>query len=189
MITKEDFIAFKSGNREAFKIVFDSYYKGLFFFTKKYLTDDAEVEDLLQEVFTMLWEKKDTLQDALSVKAFLYVSARNKALNEIRHKKVVDEHQKELAGSLKEASYFKNHLIEEETYRILITAINELPEQSRQVCKMVMNGVRNVEIAEELSISTSTVKYHKQQAFALLRQKMGDHVHIIPWLLALFDAY
>lgn len=188
MFTNNDFIAFKQGNEQAFKAIFDCYYKGLFFFAKKYLADDSEVEDLLQEVFRMLWEKKATLKDALALKTFLYVSTRNRALNIIRHNKIVTEHQNEFIAKVGDLSYFKNQLIEEETYRLLINAINELPAQSQKVCKMLMNGARNVEIAEVLGITTSTVKYHKQQAFSILREKLGEQILILPVLVALFES-
>jgi len=187
MITINVFNDFKSGKLEAFKLVFDSYYKTLFLFSKKYISDESEIEDLLQEVFTMLWEKKATLNNVMSVKAFLYVSVRNRALNIIRHQKVVEEHQQDMFRELAGESFYRNNLIEEETYRILISAINELPSQTQKVCRMVMNGTRNVDIAEELKISTSTVKYHKQQAFSILKKKLVNHIFVLPLLMALFE--
>ncbi|MCT4586484.1 MAG: RNA polymerase sigma-70 factor [Carboxylicivirga sp.] len=188
MINTEDFNSFKKGDKRLFKQVFDSFYKGLFLFARKYIASDSEVEDLLQEVFVMLWEKKDQLADAMSLKAFLYVSVRNKALNKLRHQKVVDEHQKEMLLNLSGEAFYKENLIEEETYRLLLNAIDTLPVQTRRVCQMVMNGARNVDIAEELEISKHTVKYHKQQAFSVLREKLSDYVYVLPILIALFET-
>ncbi|WP_430812426.1 RNA polymerase sigma-70 factor [Carboxylicivirga sp. 1411-1] len=187
MLTEDEFRKFKSGETQLFKQVFDSFYKGLFLFAKKYIHDDVAIEDLLQEVFTMLWEKKNTLNDVNSVKAFLYVSVRNKALNTLRHQKVVDEHQREMIQVLQGEDFYKNNLIEEETYRLLLAAIDLLPEPTLQICRMVMNGVRNVDIADELEISTSTVKYHKRQAFAFLREKLGEQVFLLAFLISLFE--
>lgn len=187
MLSLKDFKSFRKGDRKAFKLIFDTFYKPLIIFATKYVNDADLAEDLVQEVFVKLWEKRETIENSMTVKAFLFTSVKNKALNHFRHQKVVDVHQKEMIQTKSDESFFKNHLIVEETYRLLIEAIHDLPDQTRKVCTLSMNGVKNAEIAEELDLSTSTVKYHKNQAITILRGKLKDHLFLLPLLPYFFD--
>ncbi|MCT4613573.1 MAG: RNA polymerase sigma-70 factor [Marinifilaceae bacterium] len=187
MIDNKEFKKFKKGDRIIFKKVFDSFYNGLFLFANKYVNNHQESEDILQEVFSMLWNKKDEIKNADSLKAFLYVSVRNSALNIIRRKKLVDNSNSQLKIDLYDEDFYKENLIEEETFRILIQAIETLPSQTSKVCKMVLNGSRNIDIAEELGITTHTVKYHKQQAFSELKKKLSNHIYLCVLLSAFFE--
>lgn len=183
------FEEFKSGNEVAFRMLFDQYYKALFLFAKRYLTDENEIEDVLQEIFIMLWEKRDGLKDVQSLKAFLYVSVRNKALNILRHKKQIDKHQNEQLESMEDESFYAQNLIDTETYRLLNEAIDKLPAQTQTVSRLSLNGARNTDIAEQLNITTSTVKYHKQQALKLLKQHLGNNLALIYLIAALFNQH
>jgi len=187
MFTPQDFNLFRKGDRQAFKSIFDTFYKALLIFAKKYVQDNDLAEDLVQEVLVKLWEKRKTIEDASTIKAFLYMSVKNKALNHFRHQKVIDIHQKEMLQDKSNELFFKNHLIEEETYRLLVQAIEDLPEQTRKVCTLSMNGAKNAQIAEELDLSTSTVKYHKNQAINILRDRLKDQLFLLPLLASLLD--
>ncbi|RXQ90972.1 RNA polymerase sigma-70 factor [Ancylomarina salipaludis] len=187
MFTSQDFDLFRKGDRQAFKCIFDTFYKALLIFAKKYVQDNDLAEDLVQEVLVKLWEKRRTIEDASTIKAFLYMSVKNKALNHLRHQKVINAHQKEILQDKSNELFFKNHLIEEETYRLLIQAIESLPEQTRKVCALSMNGAKNAQIAEELDLSTSTVKYHKNQALSILRERLKNQLFLLPLLAYLLD--
>ncbi|MRT94728.1 RNA polymerase sigma-70 factor [Ancylomarina sp. 16SWW S1-10-2] len=187
MLSPKDFKSFRKGDRKAFKLIFDTFHKPLIIFATKYVNDADLAEDLVQEIFVKLWEKRKTIENSITIKAFLFTSVKNRALNHFRHLKVVDVHQKEMIQSKSEESFFKNHLIEEETYRLLIQAIHSLPDQTRKVCTLSMNGVKNAQIAEELNLSTSTVKYHKNKAITILRAKLKDHLFLLPLLPFFFD--
>ncbi len=175
-------------DKQVFKKIFDSFYKGLILFAKKYVIDPDLAEDIVQEVFVMLWEKRVDMKNIDAVKSLLYASVRNKALNHFRHQKVIDRHHEEMKQELSQEFFFKNHLIEEETYRLVLQAITELPEQSQKVCVMSINGVKNAQIAEELEITTSTVKYHKTKVISTLKSRLSNHVYLLLLLINLIDS-
>lgn len=187
MFTPQDFYLFRNGDRQAFKCIFDTFYKALLIFAKKYVQEHDLAEDLVQDVLVKLWEKRKTIEDASTIKAFLYMSVKNKAINHFRHQKIVDVHQKEMIQTKSEESFFKNHLIEEETYRMLVQAIGDLPDQTQKVCTLSMNGVKNAQIAEELNLSTSTVKYHKNKALNILRERLKNQIFLLPLLPYFLD--
>lgn len=187
MITLKDFESFRKGDKLAFKKIFDTFYKGLFLFAQKYVAESDLAEDFVQEVFVKLWETRETIKESSTIKAFLYVSVRNKALNYFRHQKIVEQYQKEMVLEKSEEFFFKNQLIEEETYRLLLNSIEQLPDQTQKVCIMSMNGIQNAQIAEELELTVSTIKYHKQQAISILKKQLKDHLYLIPLLTSLLD--
>jgi len=80
---------------------------------------------------------------------------------------------------------FKNTILEEETYRILYQAINELPEQSAKIMKLTLDGLQNQEISERLGVSVNTVKTLKYNSIKKLRSQLKDFYYIIPLFLGL----
>lgn len=188
MFISENLKLFRKGDKKVFKLIFETFYKPLHIFAVKYVKDSDLAEDLVQEVFVKLWEKRETWVDTVTVKAFLYTSVKNKALNHFRHQKVIDTHQKQMLADKSSELFFKNHLIEEETYRILLQAVEALPDQTRKVCVLSMNGVQNAQIAEELDLSVSTVKYHKSQALFILKKHLGKQLFLLPLLTQLIDS-
>lgn len=71
--------------KEGFEILFKQYYEPLCNFVFGMVKDYDASEDVIQELFVKLWEKRNDFSDDISVKAYLYRAARNMALNQIRH--------------------------------------------------------------------------------------------------------
>ncbi len=79
--------------------------------------------------------------------------------------------------------FFRDILIEEETYRIVYEAIDALPTQSRRVIKLSLEGKQNKEISEEMGISVNTVKSLKYKAMDVLRVALKDYYYVLLLLL------
>ena len=75
--------------------------------------------------------------------------------------------------------YYMRSVIEEETRRLIFTAIDSLPEHCRKVCLLNLEGMDNQEIADELQVSLNTVKFHKKNAYKLLRDKLKDQFYLL----------
>lgn len=67
----------------------------------------------------------------------------------------------------------------EEVWRQLIEEINRLPDRQRKIFTLAMNGKKNSEIAEALSISADTVKTQKRRAIARLQRKFGPAILLL----------
>ena len=78
----------RSSDAQAFEQLFKQYHQAIFNFLFYKLGDSQAAEDILQDVFILLWEKRHTIDENLSVESFLYTIARNMVLNHIRHHKV-----------------------------------------------------------------------------------------------------
>lgn len=165
---------FRKGNKTAFNQIFDTFYSSLCLFTNKYINDFKESEDIAQEAFIIIWEKRKNFSNINSLKAFLYQTAKNKSLNAIKHLKVKNRYNEARIKELETENYFADHLIEEETHRIIIQRINELPPQSRKIILHSLKGLKNNEIAEKMEISINTVKTQKKIAYKKLKFQLKD---------------
>jgi len=164
----------KKGNNEAFEEIFSSFYPALCNFANNFVYDVQVSEDFVQEVFISLWDYKKNFDDLLSLKSFLYKSVRNKCLNFIKHQKIVSNHIDASLKDMENDAFYFDHIIEEETHRLIYDAINELPPGCRKILLLSINGLSNPEIAEDLNISVNTVKTQKAIAYKQLRVKLKE---------------
>jgi len=150
------------------------YYKRICAFGYRYITDASEVEDIIQDVFLSLWERKKDFDHPDSIKTFLYTTARNKCLNYLKHKKVVRKHEAPLLKELESDQFFIDHVIEEEVFSQLHMEIKMLPEASQKIMMLSLKGKKIREIAQQLGVSENTVKTQKKLAYAKLRTKLSS---------------
>lgn len=167
---------FISGDKKAFKIVFDKYYNALCAFTYKYIPDQSEIEDIVQDVFISFWEHKKAFDHEDSLKAYLFTSTRNKCLNTLKHNLVKQKHEASLIYELESEHFFIRQVIEEDTFNLLYQEINELPLSAQKIMLLALKGRKNKEIAEKLRISENTVKTQKKIAYAKIKANLGPAI-------------
>jgi RNA polymerase sigma-70 factor (ECF subfamily) len=166
------------GDKKIFRQVFEEFYPSLILFANRYLNDSEQAEDMVQETFIGLWERRTTLYSENGLKSYLYQSVKNKSLNYIRHGKLKDRHISEELRK-KNADDFESFFIEEESLRLFYKIIEELPEKQKEVVLLTLKGLNRNEIAEQLDITVDTVKYHKQKAFSILREKLKGNFYLL----------
>jgi len=171
----------KSGDAKAFEELFNQYYPSMCVVARSYVDDEGEAEDIAQEAFIKLWNSKDKYDSIDSIKTFLYVLVKNMSLNHLRRNKLGDKYVKSL--DKEDFLFFRNQVIEEETYRILQQAINALPKQSSKIMQMSLQGLQNQEIAERLEVSVNTVKTLKYNSLKTLKTTLKDYYFILLLLL------
>ena len=179
VVTYEDI---KNGDTKAFASLFQEFYPSMCIVAMKFIADQSAAEDIAQEAFIKLWEKRKAYKEIPSLKTFLYVSVKNLCFNYIRDKKVtVDYKSSEVEN---QEAIFKDLLIEEEAYRIIDDAVNALPPQSARIVKMYLDGKQNKEISEILGISVNSVKTLKYNALNSLKILLKDYFYILLLFLA-----
>ena len=178
-MNKETLQSLNRGNKNAYQIVFEKYFNALCAFCYKYLNDQSETEDIVQEVFISFWEHKKDFDHLNAIKAFLYTSARNKCLNHLKHRLVKQKHESALIYELESEQFFTNHVIEEEAFNQLYSEIKALPESSQKIMLLALKGLKNREIAEKLVISENTVKTQKKIAYAKLKHKLSPVLNAV----------
>lgn len=163
----------KEGNQSAFQSLFELYSKPLFQFSINYLKSKESAEDVVQEVFTKVWNNRAALKTDTSFKSYLFTIALNSIrkyfndlskLNDAKHNLLLD------------VSDNKRMLDDRDDYQILLDKLEELigemPEKRRQVfIKKKLEEKSLKEIASELNITSKTVEYHITEAMKFLKRE------------------
>lgn len=144
-------------------------------FASAYLHDNSCAADVVQEAFSKLWNHRTDFDNFSKLKSFLYTVVRNDCLNLIRNRKMKQED----LSVLESAGFYRDHLLEEEAYRIFYEAVEELPNKSRQVIQYALDGMKNAEIAERMHITENTVHTLKKNAYKRLKQNLKDYFYLL----------
>ena len=171
--------------RSNFDKIYVTYYFRMYRFAKEYVLFDEDAENIVQDVFLLLWEKRDVLDIQVSLMSYLFSLVKNKCLDHIRHRLVVEEYQQEFKAKLSSLEALNYTLTsEEDIERVLMEAINKLPERCRVIfLKSRLEGKKNREIAEELNISASTVENQMTIALKKLRLELKDYLPLLLFLI------
>jgi RNA polymerase sigma-70 factor (ECF subfamily) len=170
---------------DAYETLYQDYYRSLVLYAMNFVRQKEIAEDIVQNLFVSIWERETTFISPLSLKAFLYNSIKNKSLNYIKHLEVEEEYAQFTLENAEEAIDMDREMDEEEIYRQLFLAIEELPARCREIFEMYMDGKRNDEIAETLSISIETVKTQKKRAIKHLKSRMSVYAFILIYFIIL----
>lgn len=169
----------KEGNKTAFEIIFDRYWKRLFAYAFRIYKDENKCEDIIQEMFISLWEKSlDT--NILNLEAYLIRSVKYKIANHIRDLKFTPIHH-EILQNMPNILKPDNHMEYEEFEKEIFNEIKKLPPKCQQVFMLSrFEDYTNPEIAEELDISIRTVEKHISNALKFLKSTIENHHIVIP---------
>lgn len=169
-----------------FKFLFDEYYTSLFYYANRIVKNSEVADDITQEVFISLWDKKSDFKFH-SIAGFLYTSVRFKCMNYLRTEN--KRSQKHVEMSVVDRIQVDDRLclIEEDMIRQIKKEINSMPEQRRKVFELHVTGYGQQEIADELGISVNTVKTHKLKARQYLKEQLKDSLYIL--FILYFDNF
>lgn len=165
-----------NGDSRALKLFFEGFYPSVCVYAIKFLKQSDVAEDIAQDAFVQFWKIRDHFTSILKIRAFIYTTVRNACINYLKQKKTREDI---LARSslVEEASY--ELLIEEETYRLLDAAIQQLPDRTREIILLALQGRNNPEIAEILGVSLNTIKTLKKNAYVDLRHMLSNQTYLL----------
>ena len=172
----------RRGKEEAFAYVFRMYYSPLLNYAGRILKDVEAANDVVQECFCRLYERRRELRKELQVRPYLYKSVYNACMDAIKHQKVESNYiNQELLdfyfSKVVETPEAEQALLDEDLKGAIQDAINKLPERCREIFVLSkVDGLSNKQIAEQLNISVKTVEAQMTTAFVRLRKELG-------WLL------
>lgn len=175
--------------QDTFEKIYKLYYPKMFAFAKNYISVNEDVENIVQDVFLVLWEKKDELELSCTLTTYLFTLVKNRCLNFLRHKLIEEEYN----AQMKEELGFKLYALESMEYsyhsekelqEIIQRALDTLPERCREVfIKSRIEGLKYKEISEELGISVNTVENHIVTALKKLRVELKDYLPLLLFLV------
>ena len=162
----------KQDDQLAFKQVFYKYIDPLSHFVNFYIHDWDATEELVMDLFSFIWENRTTLEIKITLKAYLFQAAKNKAFTHKRDKKetvAIDD----VSGQLFSTEDWQVEF--DELTRLVEEAVSLLPEKCREIFSRSRDkNLTNREIAEELGISVKTVEGQITIALKKIKAFLGD---------------
>jgi len=184
---KELFERFQQGDEYAFTVIYQRYQGCLYLHALKMLNDRDKAQDVIQELFTRFWHKRNDLVLTTSLSSYLYTAVRNKVLDEFAHEKVIAKYQQSLQEFMDKGEYVTDSWVRErELTAIIEKEIAALPPKMREVFELSRKGYLSYQaIAEKLDVSEHTVRKHITRAIKKLRSKFDLVTILISILLKL----
>lgn len=166
--------AIREGDRTAFKNFYDLNYAPLYRFLVGRGIRHDEAEDLIQKAFILIWEKRETIDESKSLKAFLFQIAYRQMLNHLEYQsKFKDE-------DLQDMEMITQNPVDDIDYPQLLNFVKkvilQMPEKRRMVFELCfMKQFTYKEAADALAVSVKTVENHMALAFKDLRSAMIEY--------------
>ncbi len=173
--------AIRQGNERIFEETFRKYYQSLCNYANSILKEMDEAEEVVQNLFLSIWEKRNDLEINISLKSYLYRAVHNHCLNRIKHLKIREEYQ-QYATNFYDASYesVSQTVMKNELEQKIEEAIRKLPEQCRLIFRMSrFEELKYHEIAEQLELSPKTVENQIGKALKILRVELAEYLPLI----------
>lgn len=161
-----------------FETLFKAHFKGLHAYAITIIKDEAAAEDIVQNTFFKLWEKKETLGEIASLPAYLYRSVYNESLNYLRHSKVKSAYAQFTVQQMNDKEHTAAQRVGlKELEQKLDKALKELPEQCRTIFQMSrFEELKYREIADRLGLSVKTIENQMGKALKILRTQLIDYL-------------
>lgn len=158
-----------------FKQVFEDLYQTLCVFASGFLKDDVQAADVVQEIFIKLWEHQGAADQTFNAKSYLYTAVRHQCLNILRDRKEVAED----LTFFESTPFYEDVIIEKESYRIFYNAVDSLPPQTRRIIYMSIDGLKNADIAAQLSVTEANVHRLKKLAYKKLKTLLKEYYYLL----------
>jgi RNA polymerase sigma-70 factor (ECF subfamily) len=167
------FIFLKRRDEGSFAIFFETYYRPLVAYITQYTNDFDEAEDIAQNCFVAIWEKRKKLDINTSLKSYLYGAAYNLFIDKYRKNKKMNDYIENIKHSTLQEIFINepdDSLAKQ--LKFLDKTISELPEKCRRIFIMSKkDGKSYKEIAEQLEISVKTVEAQIRIALIKIRER------------------
>ena len=181
-----------SGDESSFEKIYLYYYRRLKYFSMQYISDSEACCNIIQDVFTELWDKRQTLHIDTNLHAWLFTVTKNKSLkmiSQLKSRHNYDNYIKyrELDINYKSLDAFDTSDIVFEELQIQIKAtLEKLSPACRRVFEMSrFEDKKNREIAEELNLSIKTIEAQISKALRSLKTDLKDYLPLF-YILFLF---
>ena len=165
---------------KAFRYLYDKYASTLRYFSAKYVDDDATIEDVVQDAFLNLWEKRNEFKTESTIKAYLYKIVRSFSVDTIRRRNIANRYAEKIVLEKEDQEFFLENIVESEVFQMIQTVFNELSPSCREVYQLSLHGKSHEEISQLLDISVNTVKKHKNNANHYMRARLK---HVVSFFL------
>ena len=174
----------KRGDTKAFEMTFRRFAPRLEAFACRYTNDSIEAEDIVQEAFLKLWERRELLEN-ISLSAFLFMLVRNDCLNRAKHQQIIESVEVRLTEMEQVEQLYAIDFAEDPStrlvYKELATAIDHIMEALPDKCREAftlsrLKGLKNREIASQMAITEKVVEKHITRALKRFKEGLAGYL-------------
>lgn len=176
-----------------FEEIYTLYYPKLVRFSREYVNSIEDAENIVQDVFYVLWQQRENIDELRNVNAYLFRLAKNKCIDFLRHKirigdlhcSLQDVEEKELQFKLYSIEQFDEQSLSSEAIETMVNkAIDTLPPKCREIFVLSrLDGMRYQEIADQLNLSTNTISNQIAIALKKLKNELKDYLPLLSFVL------
>ena len=175
--------ALQAGDEQAFDFVYRHYFSRLCGFCSQYVSEQEEIEEIVQDTMMWLWENRSCLLPDLTLKTLLFTIVKNKAFNRLSHFEIKRKVHQEIVEKFESEFENPDFYLTNELFHLYHEALKQLPTEFRIAFEMNRNQhLTHKEIAEKLHVSAQTVNYRIGQALKLLRIALKDYLPLFTFL-------
>ncbi len=166
----------KDGDEIAFKEIYQRYKEKVYFFALRYVKNEAEASEILQQVFVKLWDSRHKIRRDKQLINYLFTITKNTLFHDLEKQKTRQAYIEYLKIYASAQSFATDEqILFDECRNALKEAIRELPAKRRQIfLSRKDHGMTYKAIAEQFHISIKTVETHISLATKSLREKMEE---------------
>ncbi|MCM4152631.1 RNA polymerase sigma-70 factor [Arenibacter sp. N53] len=160
-----------AGEGKAFEQVMETYYKKLLIYAYSFTNDYPQAQDIVQNVFLRLWERRQNINIRESFQGLLYKSVYNEFIDNIRKNKPTTSLDEAYWNAVNIAVDDANNQLLEEKISLVKREVEQLPAKCKQVFLLSkQDGLTNSEIAAYLNISVKAVEGQITNAYNIIRK-------------------
>ena len=176
----------KYGEKKAYQKLFERYAPKIHQFSLSYLKNEEDAEELVQDVFLKIWEKREILDASQNIKAYIFKIAVNTIYDFIRYKNIESAFSDFAKVNFNRSSNDTwDTVVFEEMKTTLNGLIAKMPEQRKRIFRLSKTkGLTNDEIAQKLNLSKRTVENQLYRAIIFLKEHLKNES-----LFAIFFFY
>lgn len=188
---KNAVIKLKEGNEDAFIQIYNEYRNKVYSYAFQLSKSDITAEEIVQEVFIRIWQKRDQINVELPFNAYIKKITLNHVLNHLKKVSREKALQEQIYHTIeKSANRTEDLLLEKELRQVYLDAIIRLPPQKKLIYQMSRTEeLSHEEIAQKLNISKNTVKNHMVEASKFIRDYVHKNGGIICFIIASSDYF
>lgn len=187
-----DYLLWSISNKDdqtAYRSLFEQYYVALCQFARRYIDDQETREDIVQDVFFTIWEKRKTISPTISARNYLVTCVRNLCLNYLRDQGYKQDYETNIQKRI--PAYVENQddiYTLQELRELLNKTLAKLPPEYRLAFEMNRFENKSIEeIAEIMGVSDRTVKRYKSRAIEILKEELKDYLPLLMLASRLFS--
>jgi RNA polymerase sigma-70 factor, ECF subfamily len=169
----------KKGDMRAFDTIYERYCKRMYCFAIRYIKQEEDAEEIVQEVFLKIWESRKRIDTYSSFNSFIFTIAYNTTISLLRKRVNENKYLEQL--QLRQQINNSDEIIDEIHFKQikeqLNTSLNQLTPRQREIFLLSREeGLTHSEIAKKLNISPNTVKNHLVTVLSFLRSGIGKNM-------------